>query len=115
MLLKLYYLYQKSPKRLKELQELSEAYDKLLPKPTKCNEKRWTDHKYKALEVLYENYGFFIVHLESFVQTNSQALKQAKIEGFTKKWKHASYIINTAIYLDILSPLQRLSGVARQS
>ena len=109
MLLKFYYLYQKNPKCLRELRELSEAYDKLLPKPTKCNGTRWIDHKYKALEVLYESYGIFIVHLESIAQTDFQALKRAKIEGFTKKWKHASYMIHTAIYLDMLSPLRRLA------
>ena len=53
---------------------------KLLPKSTKCNGTRWIDHKYKALDVLYENYG-----MRTLVQTHSQALKQAEIEGFTKK------------------------------
>ena len=74
---------------------------KLLPKSTKCNGTRWIDHKYKALDVLYENYS-----MRTLVQTHSQALKQAEIEGFTKKWKHGSYIIHTAIYLDILRLLQ---------
>ena len=109
MLLKLYYLHQKSPKCFRELRELSEAYDKSLPKPTKCNGTRWIDHKYKALEVLYDNYGTFIAHLESLVQAQLQVLKWAEIEGFTKKWKYASYIIHRAIYLDILSPLQRFA------
>ena len=35
MLLKRCHLYQKSSKRLRELRELTEAYDKLLPKPRK--------------------------------------------------------------------------------
>ena len=36
MLCKLYYLYQKSPKHLSVLRELSEAYDKTVSKPTKA-------------------------------------------------------------------------------
>ena len=32
---KLYWLYQKSPKRLTQLKELSEAFEKSIPKPTK--------------------------------------------------------------------------------
>ena len=35
MLTKLYYLYQKSPKRFCELKELSEGYSKTIPKPQK--------------------------------------------------------------------------------
>ena len=109
MLLKLYYLYQKSSKRLRELRELADAYEKTIPKPTKCNGTRWIDHKYKAMQIVYENYGVFISHLESLAQTDSQALKRNEIEGFSKKWKHSSYIINIAIFLDILSPLRRLA------
>ena len=52
MLVKLYYLYQRNPKHLRELQGLSEACDMSLPKPTKCNGTRWIDHKYRALKVL---------------------------------------------------------------
>ena len=36
MLTKLYYLYQKSPKRLQQLRELNDAYEKSIPKPTKA-------------------------------------------------------------------------------
>ena len=46
MLMKLYYLYQKSPKRYRELKELSEAYEKTITKPTKAHGTRWIDHKY---------------------------------------------------------------------
>ena len=36
MLTKLYYLYQKSPKRLQQLRELNDAYKKSIPKPAKA-------------------------------------------------------------------------------
>ena len=36
MLTKLYYLYQKSLKRLQQLRELNDAYEKSIPKPTKA-------------------------------------------------------------------------------
>ena len=97
MLSKLYYLYQKSPKRLRELRELSDAYEKSLPKPTKCNGTRWIDHKFNAMKIVFENYGSFITHLESRAITDSQALKCAGIEGFAKKWKCASYIIHIPV------------------
>ena len=46
MLSKLYWLYQKSPKRLTELKELSEVFEKLIPKPTKADSTQWINFKY---------------------------------------------------------------------
>ena len=57
MLLKLYYLYQKSPKRYRELKELSEVYEKSIPKPSKACGTRWIDHKYRAMQKVLQNYG----------------------------------------------------------
>ena len=48
-------------------------------------------------------------HLESLVQTDSQSLKPAELEGYAKKWMNAKHPIHLAIYLDILAPLKVLS------
>ena len=48
-------------------------------------------------------------HLESPANTNSQALKQAEIEGEAKKWKNAKFLLHLAIYIDVLTPLKKLS------
>ena len=63
MLSKLYYLYQKSLKRLSELREFSEAYDKTVPKPSKATGIRWTDHKYRAMELFFQIIWFVYVTL----------------------------------------------------
>ena len=47
MLMKLHYLYQKSPERLRELCEFAPAYEGGIPKPTKATGTRWIEHKYK--------------------------------------------------------------------
>ena len=41
-------------------------------------------------------------------------MKKAEIEGFAKRWKQASYVIHAAIYLDVLSPIKRLSIAMQQ-
>ena len=46
MLLKLYWLYQKGPKRLTQLKELSKAFEKSIPKPTKTDGTRWINFKF---------------------------------------------------------------------
>ena len=49
ILCQLYYLYQDSPKR--ELRELSEAYGKTLPKPSRALGTHWIQHKNQAMEL----------------------------------------------------------------
>ena len=48
MLMKLYYMYQKSPNRLRELKRMSEACEKSLPKPSKSHGTCWIVHKLKS-------------------------------------------------------------------
>ena len=55
MLSKIYWLYEKSPKRLAQLKELSEAFKKSIPKPTKADGTRWIDFKFRAMEKVFEN------------------------------------------------------------
>ena len=68
MLTKLYYLYQKSPKRYRELKELSEAYEKTITKPAKAHGTRWIDHKFRAMTKVLSNYGAHIANLESLLK-----------------------------------------------
>ena len=49
MLTKLYYLYQKIPKRYRELRKLSEDYEKTIIKPAKAHGTGWIGHKFRAM------------------------------------------------------------------
>ena len=109
MLTKLYYFYQKSPKRLQQLRELNDAYEKSIPKPTKAYGTWWVDFKFQAMERILGNYGPYMTHLEQLPHSNSQPKKQEEIKGYLNKLQDASYVIHMAIFIDILSPLQRLS------
>ena len=60
------------------------------------------------------NYGVYIAHLESLSQTDLQALKRSELEGHSKKWKDVIYPMYMAIYLDILSPIRRISSAMQQ-
>lgn len=109
LLTKIYYLYRQSPKRLRELREFSDIYEKSVLKPSKTNGTRWIGHKFNAMNIFLKNYGIFITHLESLSQTDSQALKRSEIEGFVKKWQNAKFPLHMAMYLDVLTPLKVLS------
>ena len=75
MLTKLYYLYQKSPKRLQQLRELNDAYEKSIPKPTKAYVTRWVDFKFQAMERILGNCDPYIIHLEQLAHSDSQPKK----------------------------------------
>ena len=45
-LLQLYFIYEKNPKRLQGLKELSMAYEESILKSTKATGTRWLEHKY---------------------------------------------------------------------
>ena len=91
MLLKLYYFYKKSPKRLRELRMFGEIYEKVVRKPAKASGTRWIAHKVNAMQIVLSNYGVFMAHLESLAQTDSQALKRNELVGYSKKWQQAKY------------------------
>ena len=54
------------------------------------------------------------LHTWRVCHTDSQALKRVELVGQAKKWKDATYPMYMAIYLDILSPIRRIS-IAMQS
>ena len=69
----------------------------------------WIDHKLKSMQINLETYGVFIPHVESLSQTNSQAQKRSELKGYYQRWTDTSITVQMAIYLDVLSPLRRLS------
>nr|XP_047122893.1 zinc finger protein 862-like [Hydra vulgaris] len=113
-LLNLRSLYEQSPKRLRELKLISEAWETSIPKPAKSYGTRWLDHKWNAMNIALENYGAYISHLESLSQTDSQPSKRAELKGFLRLWKKASLVIHLSVYLDVLAPLRRLSIAFQQ-
>lgn len=70
MLRQLFSLYNKSPKKLRELKKLAEAYQETVDKPVKANGTRWIDHKVRAMKVFLENYGMYMQHLEQVSNFN---------------------------------------------
>ena len=61
------------------------------------------------MQIDLKNYGVFLAHVESLSQTNSQAQKRSELKGYYQLWTDASIPLHMVIYLDVLSPLRRLS------
>ena len=91
MLLRLYYLYHKSPKKSKELEaigdDLKEVYH--FPKggnlPVRCQGTRWIDHKRRALQRIVDRYGAYILHLNALVNDSTvKAADKSILRGYLR-------------------------------
>ena len=61
------------------------------------------------MEKVLENYGPYMTHLEQLAHTDSQLKEHEEIRGFVNKWKDTGYLMHIVIFIDILSPMRRLS------
>ena len=61
------------------------------------------------MENVVENNGPYMTHLEQLSHTDSQLKKREEIKGLVNKWKNTGYLMHIAIFIDILSPMRRLS------
>ena len=116
MLLRLYYLYKKSPKKTRELEsiveELKEVYEFSGSgnKPIRSQGSRWIDHKRRALQRVTDRYGAFISHLIALSEDASlKSEDRARMKGFAQKWSHGKYVVACAMYTDVLKPPSALS------
>ena len=89
MLLRLYYLYKKSPKKSQELttivEELKEVYQ--FPKggslPVRCQETRWISYKRKVLQRVVDRFGAYISHLAALIEDSTvKASDRARLKGY---------------------------------
>ena len=118
LLLRLYYLYENSPKRLRGLYELHTAYKQTFVfeegsvKPKRATGTRWISHKLDALKILVDKFGLFIQHLETLSCDKSvKPTDQAKLKGYLRKWKSGKLFVYSCFFVDLLQPAAVLSQV----
>lgn len=111
MLLRLYYVYEKSPKKCIELESLCADLKECLEfdedgiRPVRANGTRWVSHKVRAMKRVLSKYGAYTAHLTSLSEDKSvKAADRAKLKGYLKKWVNAKYILGCAAFVDLLTP-----------
>lgn len=116
MLLRLYYLYEKSPKKSRELEsittDLKQVFDlsKGGNRPIRSCGTRWVTYKRKALQRVVDRYGIYIAHLSTLVEDKSlNASDRARLKGYLLKWKKPEVLVNCALYIGALKPISCLS------
>ena len=116
MLLGLFYLYSKSPKKLRELSDivsdLGEVFE--FPKggdtPLCSQGSRWISHKRLALHRVFDLYGAYISHLTSIsADTSVKGADKARLKGYRTKWQQGKMLIGSAMYIDAVNAPSLLS------
>ena len=116
VLLRLYYLYEKSPKKSRELvyivADLQETFG--LPKggnlPIRSQGSRWITHRRNALQRIINRFGAYINHLITLAEDSSmKAEDRARMKGYISKWSHTKILVGCSLYIDVLQPASLLS------
>ena len=116
MLLRLYYIYEKSPKKSRDLacivDDLKQVYDFSNggDLPIRSCGTRWITHKRMALQRVLDRYGAYIAHLSTLVEDKSiKPCDRARLKGYLLKWKQPEVLVSCALYVEVLKPLSILS------
>ena len=111
MLLRLFYLYEKSPKKCRELEDIIAdlrdcmCFDDAGVKPVRASGSRWVAHKLSAMKRVISKFGAYTNHLAALSEDPSvRSADRAKLKGYHKKWIEAKYILGCALFVDLLSP-----------
>ena len=114
-----YYLYKKSPKKLRQLKGLVEEFEESYDfteggyKPKKASGTRciarWIVHKIRALELIIDKYGVFMTHLKALSDDKSYSSSdRAKYNEWYKKWTNARIPLLACVSIEVLSPAKFL-------
>ena len=77
LLLRLYYLYKKSPKRCREIEDIITdlkvcfSFDDVGVKPVRASGSRWVAHKQNAMKRVLSKFGAYTAHLAALAEDRS--------------------------------------------
>lgn len=99
-LLRLYYLYEKSPKKCRELEDviidLKECldFDDAGVKPVRSSGSRWVSHMLNAMKRVISKFGAYTSHIKALSEDSSvKSTDRAKLKGYYSKWTDAKHLL----------------------
>ena len=111
LLLRLYYLYEKSPKKCRELEDIITdlkvcfSFDDAGVNPVCASGSRWVAHKQNAMKRVFSKFGAYTAHLAALAEDRSlKPADRAKLKGYNNKWTDAKYLFGCALFVDLLKP-----------
>ena len=121
LLLKMYYLYEDSPKKCRELQDVVESLrasldEREVPKggtcPLRAHGTLFVSHKIEGLNRMIDRYGAYMNHLVELTEDCTvKSNDKQKLKGYIKVWKNAKVMLGCAVFAEILKPVGIFSKV----
>ena len=126
-MLRLYFLYEKSPKKCRVLSDLVDDHTGVYKLsegdniPVRASGSRWITHKRKALLQVVDQYGAYLNHWAALngaylnhwaALTEDKSIKSTyrqHLKEYLLKWRQARMIIGFALYTNALKPASLLS------
>ena len=109
MLLKLYYLYEKSPKKCRELTNIISdlkdcfTFDDAGTRSVRASGSRWIAHKLNAMKRILSKYGAYTNHIAAMSEEAKGPLR-TKLQSYYKRWVEGKYLLGCAMFVDLLNP-----------
>ena len=120
-LLSLYYLYEKSPKKLSQLKDLYDHFNEIYEfesksvKPLRASGTRWISHKLGAMRLAIDKFEVYIVHMQEMSEDKSfPPAVRNKLKGYLKLWNKTSLLVKLCFFADLLEPFSKLSMAFQQ-
>lgn len=118
-MLRLYFLYKKSPKKCRELDDIvqemaSFADENELPssggnKPLPACGTRFVAHKVSAMHRVVERYGAYLAHIISLAADRSvKATDKQKLIGYARKWNDSKILLGCGLMHDLFETCAKL-------
>ena len=99
MLIRLYHVYEKLPKKCHELEEIvadlrqCAEFDDAGVRPLRASGSRWVSNKLNAMKCVLSKFGAYTNHLTTLSMDSSiKAVDCAKLQGYLRKWVDAKYV-----------------------
>ena len=109
-LLRVYYVYSKSPKNCKDV--VSELKKCLNPSEFPDGDgvrllracgPRFISHKVWAIERILDRFGAYLNHLLALIEDpKTKLVDRQKLKGYVTKWKDCKILVGCALFHDIL-------------
>lgn len=116
MLLRLYYLYEKSPKKCRHLEDIISdlrdclCFDDNGKRPVRASGSRWIAHKWNAMKRILSKYGAYTNHLAALSEDSTvKPADRAKMKGYYTRWTDGKYVLGCALFVDLFAPCAILS------
>lgn len=122
MLLRLYLLYENSPKKCRQLEEIIVDLRGYLSiedggtRPVRASGSRWVSHKWNAMKRILSKYGAYTGHIAALSEDHSvKPDDRAKLRGYYQQWTNGKYLLGCALFVDLLTPCTILSKVMQSN